>query len=131
MTKAPQKGKSLEKSEGQVLLYQTEEGQTKLEVQLEGETVYLTQKAMAKLYQTSVPNINIHIQNIYSEGELSENSVIKESLITAFDEATVKDSLTVQKVESSTVKRPQDFYSLDILSLEYRIKSHTATHFRQ
>ena len=85
MTKAPQKGKSLEKSEGQVLLYQTEEGQTKLEVQLEGETVYLTQKAMAKLYQTSVPNINIHIQNIYSEGELDENSVVKESLTTASD----------------------------------------------
>lgn len=130
MTKAPQKGKSLEKSEGQVLLYQTEEGQTKLEVQLRGGDCLFYSKSYGKAvsdkrfkYQYSYPK---HLQR-----GGSKNSVIKEFLITSSDEATVKDSLTVQKEESSMVKRPQDFYSLDILFLEYRIKSLTATHFRQ
>ena len=84
MTKKPLTKKTLEKPKGQVLIYQAEEGQTRLEVRLEGETVWLTQKAIAELYQTSVPNINIHIQNIYSEGELRP-------------EATIKDFLIVQK----------------------------------
>ena len=106
----------LEKTEGQILIYQTEGGGTKLEVQLEGETVWLTQKAMAELYQTTIPNINIHIQNIYNEGELSEDSVIKESLITASD----------------SKKYRVKFYNLDmILSVGYRVKSHVATRFRQ
>ena len=113
------KKKLPEKSKGQVLIYQTEEGQTRLEVRLEGETVWLTQKAMAKLYQTSLPNINIHIQNIYNEGELEPKATIKESLI-------------VQKEGIRTVKRPQNFYNLDmIISVGYRIKSHIATHFRR
>ena len=110
------KNKTLEKSKGQILFYQTEEGQTRLEVRLEGETVYLTQKAMAELYQTTISNINIHIQNIYNEGELDENSVIKESLITASDGKNYRTK----------------FYNLDmVLSVGYRIKSHIATRFRQ
>ena len=111
------KKKLPEKSKGQVLIYQTEEeGQTRLEVRLEGETVWLTQKSMAELYQTSIPNINIHIQNICNEGELSENSVIKESLITASDGKNYRTK----------------FYNLDmIISVGYRIKSHIATHFRR
>ena len=113
------KKKLPEKSKGQVLIYQTEEGQTRLEVRLEGETVWLTQKTMAELYQTSKQNISLHIQNIYSEGELRP-------------EATVKDSLTVQTEGQRTVKRSQDFYNLDmIISVGYRIKSHIATHFRR
>ena len=116
MTNKSPSNKALEKSKGQVLIYQTEEGQTRLEVRLEGETVWLTQKAMAELYQTSIPNINIHIQNICNEGELSENSVIKESLITALDGKRYR------------VK----FYNLDmIISVGYRIKSHIATRFRR
>ena len=104
---------------GQILIYQTEEGQTRLEVRLEGETLWLTQKAMAELYQTTKQNISLHIQNIYDEGELDQK-------------ATVKESLTVQKEGQRTVKRPQDFYNLDmILSVGYRVKSHLATHFRQ
>ena len=111
--------KALEKSKGQILIYQTEGGRTKFEVRLEGETVWLTQKTMAELYQTSTPNINIHIQNIYAEGEL-------------VPEATIKESLIVQKEGARTVKRPQNFYNLDmILSVGYRIKSHIAVRFRQ
>ena len=107
------------KPKGQVLIYQTEKGRTKLEVRLEEETVWLTQKDMAELYQTSLPNINIHIQNIYNEGELEPKATIKESLI-------------VQKEGFRTVKRPQNFYNLDmIISVGYRIKSHVATRFRK
>ena len=104
---------------GQILIYQTEEGQTRLEVRLEGETLWLSQKGMAELYQTSLPNINIHIQNIYNEGELDPK-------------ATIKDSLIVQKEGTRSVQRLQKFYNLDmILSVGYRVKSHLATHFRQ
>ena len=116
MTKKAAAGTALEKAKGQILIYQTEGGRTGLEVRLEGETVWLTQKAMAALYQTSVPNINIHIQNICNEGELDENSVVKDSLITASDGKNYR------------VK----FYNLDmILSVGYRVKSRTATRFRQ
>ena len=112
-------GTALEKSKGRILIYQTEEGRTRLEVRLDGETVWLTQKAMAALYQTSVPNINIHIQNICNERELDPTG-------------TIKDFLTVQKEGSREVRRPQKFYSLDmILSVGYRVKSRTATRFRQ
>ena len=108
-----------EKSKGQILIYQTEEGQTKLKVRLEDETVWLTQRSMAELYQTTKQNIRLHIQNIYEEEELEP-------------ESTVKESLTVQKEGKRTVKRPQDFYNLDmIISVGYRIKSQATTRFRQ
>ncbi|MDE0118974.1 MAG: hypothetical protein OXM55_03070 [Bdellovibrionales bacterium] len=80
-----------EKSKGQVLIYQTEKGQTKLEVRLEEETVWLTQKDMAELYQTTKQNISLHIKNIHEEKELEPESTVKESLI-------------VQKEGSRTVK---------------------------
>lgn len=69
----------------QIIIYQTENGQTKLDVRLENETVWLTQKLMAALFQTTVANINIHLKNIFEEGELDVNSVIKDFLITAAD----------------------------------------------
>jgi hypothetical protein len=104
---------------GQILIYQTEGGQTKLEVRLEGETLWLSQAALAELYQTTIPNINIHIKNIYEEGELSE-------------EATVKDYLIVQTEGGRQVNRRVKHYNLDmIISVGYRIKSQIATHFRQ
>ena len=107
------------KASSQILIYQIEKGRTKLEVRLEEETVWLTQKALAELYQTSLQNINLHIQNIYNEGELRP-------------EATIKESLIVQKEGSRTVKRSQNLYNLDmIISVGYRIKSHVATRFRQ
>ena len=103
----------------QIIIYQTEDGQTKLDVRLENETVWLTQKYMAELFQTSVPNINMHLKSIFEDQELLE-------------EATIKDFLIVQKEGSRNVERAQKFYNLDaIISVGYRIKSHLATKFRQ
>jgi hypothetical protein len=108
-----------EKTNSQILIYQTESGDTKIDVRLEGETVWLTQKLMAQLFQTTVPNINLHLKNIYDEGELEEFS-------------TIKDFLIVQKEGGREVQRFQKFYNLDaIISVGYRIKSHVATRFRQ
>jgi hypothetical protein len=61
-----------QKPDTQLLIYQTESGDTKIEVRLENETVWLTQKLMAELFQTTVPNINLHLKNIYEERELDE-----------------------------------------------------------
>ena len=69
----------------ELVLYQTEDGGQRIEVRLENETVWLSQKLMAELFQTTPQNINIHLKNIFSEGELSSESVSKESLITASD----------------------------------------------
>jgi hypothetical protein len=65
---------------GNILIYQSEGGQTKIEVRLEGETLWLNQADLAQLYQTTKQNISLHIQNIYEEGELSEDSAVKEYL---------------------------------------------------
>jgi len=65
----------------QIIIYQTEDGKTKLEVKLENETVWLTQKLMADLFQTTVPNINIHLKNIFDEEELNEKATCKDFLI--------------------------------------------------
>ncbi len=101
---------------GEILIYQTEGGQTKLEVQLEGETLWLNQADLARLYQTTKQNISLHIKNIYNDGELDRDSVVKEYLTTAADGKRYKTK----------------FYNLDmILSVGYRIKSRIATHFRQ
>ena len=104
---------------GEILIYQTEGGQTKIEVQLEGEALWLSQAGLAELYQTTRQNITIHIQNIYEENELP-------------DEATCKDFLQVQTEGSRQISRQVKHYNLDmIISVGYRIKSHIATHFRQ
>src|ERR1035437_687821 len=95
----------------QFIIYQTENGQTKLDVRLENETVWLTQKLMAELFQTTVANINIHLKNIFEEGELATDSVIKDFLITAADGKNYRTK----------------FYNLDmIISVGYRIKSNVA-----
>src|SRR5437899_9799914 len=100
----------------QLIIYQTETGETKLEVRLENETVWLTQKLMAELFQTTVPNINMHLKNIFEEGELDAESVIKDFLITAADGKNYHTK----------------FYNLDaIISVGYRVKSRVATQFRQ
>lgn len=106
-------------NKSQIIIYTTEKGETKLEVRLENETVWLTQKLMAELFQTTVPNINMHLKNIFDEGELKE-------------EATIKDCLIVQTEGSRAVERNHIFYNLDaIISVGYRIKSSVATRFRQ
>lgn len=103
----------------QFIIYQTETGETRLEVRLENETVWLTQKLMAQLFQTTPQNITTHLKNIFEEGELSEI-------------ATCKDFLQVRREGERTVERLQKFYNLDaIISVGYRIKSSVATRFRQ
>jgi len=105
--------------DSQIVIYQTESGDTKLEVRLENESVWLTQRSMADLFQTTPQNITLHLGNIFAEGELSEN-------------ATCKEFLRVQVEGRREIKRNQKFYNLDaIISVGYRIKSHVATRFRQ
>jgi hypothetical protein len=70
-------------SKSEIVLYQMEDGRTRLEVRFEGETAWLTQAQMAELFQTTKQNVSLHIQNIFAEGELHEDSVVKESLTTA------------------------------------------------
>jgi len=102
----------------QLLIYRSPTGDIKIDVRLEQETVWLTQKLMAELFQTSVPNISMHLKSIYEEGELDET-------------ATVKDFLIVQKEGGRDIGRSQKFYNLDaIISVGYRIKSQVATQFR-
>ena len=72
-----------------ILLYQTEDGKQRIEVHLQNETVWLSQKLMAELFQTTPQNINMHLKNIFSEGEVSPGSVSKESLITASERRRV------------------------------------------
>jgi len=104
------------KKDSQIIIYQTEGGKTKIEVLLVAETVWLTQKLMAELFQTTKQNTSLHIQNIFSEKELDENSVVKYFLTTAADGKNYRTK----------------FYSLDmIISVGYRVKSHVATRFRQ
>lgn len=102
-----------------ILIYQTEDGQTKIQTRLEDETLWLTQNQLAELFNVTKQNISLHIQNIYEENELDKNS-------------TVKDYLTVQKEGSREVKRNLEHYNLDmIISVGYRVKSTIATKFRQ
>ncbi|MFA5297373.1 MAG: virulence RhuM family protein [Lutibacter sp.] len=109
----------MKENKSQIIIYQTENGETKLDVRFQDETVWLTQKLMAELFQTTSQNITIHLKNIFEEGELDES-------------ATCKDFLQVQKEGNREVKRKQKFYNLDaIISVGYRIKSHVATKFRQ
>lgn len=109
----------MEENNSQIIIYQTENGETKLDVRFQDETVWLTQKLMAELFQTTPQNITIHLKNIFEEGELEENT-------------TCKDFLQVQMEGGREVKRKRLYYNLDaIISVGYRIKSHVATKFRQ
>ena len=106
-------------SDSRILIYQSDAGETRLEVRLQDETVWLTQNLMAELYQTTKQNVSLHVRNIYEEGELAP-------------EATVKKYLTVRREGSRTVRRPLDFYNLDmIISVGYRVRSARGVQFRQ
>ncbi|MFH1097570.1 MAG: virulence RhuM family protein [Candidatus Desantisbacteria bacterium] len=99
----------------EIIIYQTGDGTPKLEVRIEDETIWLTQSQLAELFNTSRPNITMHIKNIFDEGELSEFSVCKDFLHTATDGKNYNTKS----------------YNLDlIISLGYRIKSDVATRFR-
>ena len=106
-------------SKSQIIIYKTETGETKIDVRFENETVWLTQNALADLFQTTKQNISQHTKNIFEEKELLETS-------------TVKKFFTVQKEGNREIKREIDHYNLDlIISVGYRIKSSIATAFRQ
>jgi hypothetical protein len=107
------------KPDSQIIIYQTESGKTKIEVRLQDETVWLTQKLMAELFQKDVRTINEHIKNVLDEGELDPDPTIRKFRI-------------VQKEGQREVERLVDFYNLDmIISVGYRVKSHVATRFRK
>ena len=103
------------KQNNDIIFYTTDDGQVKIEVRLEDENVWLTQNAMAELFNTTKQNISLHIKNIFEENELNENSVVKENLTTASDGKNYKTK----------------FYNLDlIISVGYRVKSIRGTQFR-
>ena len=105
-------------SNNQIIIYQTEDGQTQVDVRLENETVWLTQAQMVELFQTTKQNVSLHVGNVFKEGELEQKS-------------TVKEYLTVQKEGERKVSRKVKYYNLDvIISVGYRVKSKRGTAFR-
>lgn len=118
MSKELMAGNGRTSSKGQFLVYETEDGQVKIDVRLEDETVWLTQQLMVELFQSSQQNISHHVRSIYEEGELAP-------------ESTHKKYLSVRREGNREVKRLLDYYNLDmIISVGYRVKSHVATRFR-
>ena len=108
-----------EEDRGDIVIYQTEDGGTKIDVRFEGETVWLTQQQMAELFGSSRTNIVEHIRHIYEEGELDEDS-------------TCRKFRQVRDEGGRQVSREIPHYNLDmIISLGYRVKSRIATHFRR
>jgi hypothetical protein len=98
---------------GDVVLFQAEDGKTRLEVQLDRETVWLNQAQMVTLFERDVSVVSRHIRNVFAEGELTEKS-------------------NLQKMQIANSDRPVVFYSLDvIISVGYRVKSQRGTQFRQ
>ena len=100
----------------QIIIYQSEEGETRLEVKFTGETVWLSQQQLCELYNTSKANVSEHIKHIFDDGELDEESVVRKFRTTAADGKSYNVT----------------FYNLDmIISLSYRFRSVIATHFRR
>ncbi len=110
---------AMENTQGEVIIYQTDDGDTKIDVRFVDETVWLTQQQMAELFQSSRTNIVEHIKHIYEEGELDE-------------ESTCRNFRQVRLEGSRKVERELPYYNLDmIISLGYRVKSKIATNFRR
>ena len=106
------------KNNGNILIYQTETGETKIDTYFNDETIWMTQKSIAELYQTTPQNIILHIKNIYSDGELDENS-------------TCKNYLQVQTEGTRKVQRNVKIYNLQvILAIGYRVRNNIGIHFR-
>ena len=104
---------------GEFLLYQAEDGRTRIQCRFEDETIWLTQVQIAELFQTTIPNINLHLKGIYAEGELAGG-------------ATVKSYLIVRSEGARRVSRQVLHYSLPtILAIGYRVRGHRGTQFRQ
>lgn len=103
----------------EIILYQTEDGRTRIQCRLEGESLWLTQIQIAELFQTTVPNINLHLKAIYAEGELAVG-------------ATIKSHLIVRLEGARQVSRPVLHYNLPvILAVGFRVRGHRGTQFRQ
>ncbi len=108
-----------DRAASEFLIYQTENGESRVQVRLFQQSVWLTQKLIADLFEKSVPTINEHIRNIYEEKELDP-------------EATIRKFRIVQMEGARSVERLVDFYNLDvILAVGYRVRSHRGTQFRQ
>nr|WP_320050266.1 virulence RhuM family protein [uncultured Desulfuromonas sp.] len=108
--------KHLPETSSDILIYQTEDGQTRIDVRLEDGTVWLPQAALSELFQVTKQNISLHLKNIFSEGELFKDSVVKEYLTTATDGKSYRTK----------------HYNLDaILAVGYRVRSHRGTQFRR
>ena len=104
---------------GRILIYQNEKGDTKVDVYFAEDTIWMTQRTMAELYQTTPQNITSHIKNVYEDGELVIDS-------------TCKDFLQVQIEGAREVQRARKFYNLDmILAVGYRVRSNVGIHFRR
>ena len=104
---------------GEILLYQTEDGRTRIECRFENETLWLTQAQIAELFQTTPQNITLHLKAIYTEGEQSE-------------EATCKSYLQVRPEGGRRVQRQVRHYRLEVvLAVGFRVRSHRGTQFRQ
>lgn len=103
-------------AKSELILYQTEDGKTRIEVKLQDETVWLSQKLMAELFQSTKQNISLHLKNVFDEGELPEKRVVKEYLTTAADGKNYRAKC----------------YNLEaIVAVGYRVKSHRGTQFRK
>jgi len=108
----------MSENKGEIVIYTANDGSVSLNARLEDETIWLTQKAMAELFDCSSDNISLHLKNIYKEKELDKNS-------------TTEDFSVVQKEGTRNVSRKQTFYNLDaIISVGYRVNSSRATQFR-
>jgi hypothetical protein len=106
------------KSKGTILIYKTPTGSTEIEVDLHGETIWLSQKQISALFQKDSDTIGLHIKNIYQTGELQEKG-------------TTEKNSVVQNEGKRSVKREIRFYNLDmIISIGYRVSSIQGTHFR-
>ena len=107
------------KAASELILYQTEDGRTRIECRFEGETLWLTQARIAELFQTTPQNITLHLKDLFAEGELNE-------------EATCKEHLQVRQEGQRQVTRSLRHYNLDaILAVGFRVRSHRGTQFRQ
>lgn len=108
-----------EAPKGELILYQTDDGRTRVECRFEGDTIWLTQLQLAELFETSVPNINLHLKAVYEDGELDEG-------------ATIKPYLMVRQEGKRSVSRQVLHYSLPaVLAVGFRVRSHRGTQFRR
>ena len=111
----------MDKDKGQIILYQTQDGESKIEVKLANETVWLTADQMAELFQRNKSTISRHIKNVFEEGELNKEVVVAKFAI------TTQHGAIEGKIQTHLV----DFYNLDmIISVGYRVKSYRGVQFR-